>query len=134
MLVAFTSLFDRDAHGQTRLMHVDSTTARVNNLHIASLPALWKTLKIVISPACFGLPLTANFCDNSLCKPASGPNYFSGFNSATETYGLHPQRILSPTAILALVSIFIFRCPPQAGVQLLCVDSPKLWGCRKDSY
>jgi hypothetical protein len=60
MLVAFT-FFDRDAHRQTRLMHVDSTTTRVNDLHIASLPALWKTLKIVISPACFRLPVTANF-------------------------------------------------------------------------
>ena len=45
VLVALTFLFDRDAHRQTRLMHVDSTTARVNNFHIASLPALWKTLK-----------------------------------------------------------------------------------------
>jgi hypothetical protein len=33
-----------------------------------------------------------------LCRPASGPKYFSGFDSATETYGLHPQRVLSLTA------------------------------------
>jgi hypothetical protein len=44
VLLAFAFLFDCDAPRQTRLMHVDSTTARVNDFHIASFDCALETL------------------------------------------------------------------------------------------
>lgn len=48
--------------------------------------------------ACFRSPI-GEFLRHFVVRFASGPNYFSGFHSATETYGLDPQRVpfLSPS-------------------------------------
>ena len=49
----------------------------------------------MISLSCV-LPLAsaASLYDNSLCRRASGPNYFSGLHSANKCHGLYPSRIL----------------------------------------
>ena len=50
---------------------------------------------MTISLSCV-LPLTstASLCDNSLCRLASQPNYFSGLHSANKSHDLGPSRIL----------------------------------------
>jgi hypothetical protein len=42
--------------------------------------------------------------------------------SAIKTYGLDPQHVAHVYRLPGLVSIFIVRCLPQAGVELLCAD------------
>jgi hypothetical protein len=56
------------------------------------------------------LPLasTASLYDNSLCRPASRPNYFSGLHSANKCHGLAPSRLLLINAIPPSLSFSYF--------------------------
>src|SRR6516165_10637622 len=53
----------------------------------------------------------ASLYDNSLCRPASRPNYFSGLRSANKSHGLGPSRILPIYAVspAASFSSFVVR-------------------------
>ena len=103
-------------------MHVDSTATRVNYFHNASSCAPEDAS--LISLSCV-LPLAsmASLYDNLLCRPASRPNYFSGLHSANKSHGHDPSRILQIYALSPARVIFILRCPPSAGGELLCVNS-----------
>ena len=63
------------------------------------------------------LPLAsaASLCDNSLCRLASQPNYFSGLHSVNKSHGLRPSRILLNYRGLPFVVIFVLPCPPAGG-------------------
>src|SRR4029453_2709608 len=64
-------------------------------------------------------PLPAWFSDNSLCRPAAGPNCPSCFASPITGVCLVGSPILARlNQFLASCQIFILRCRPQAGGEL----------------
>src|ERR1041385_164626 len=103
-------------------MHVDSTTTRVNYFHTSSYRAV-EDARRLISPACFCLPKWQASTTFRCAVRVPDQTTFRAFTAPLKrTASIHSAYPFY--RLLALTSIFLVRCPPQAGVQLLCLDSP----------
>src|ERR1051325_5809738 len=102
-------------------MHVDSTTTRVNYFHTSSYRAV-EDARRLISPACFCLPKWQASTTFRCAVRVPDQTTFRAFTAPLKrTASIHSAYPFY--RLLALTSIFLVRCPPQAGVQLLW-DNP----------